>query len=197
MICPKCEYRLASEWICCPKCGLAIAPESRIEDPKETKYGAGVRAQVLEVIVRQAIAGAPWKEICYGPMEVNNISIEEVEEILRRRGQGGSFSASVLKKPKTPSGTGNLANATPGKKLNLIATALTSLLKIMPNADSKDLIAGEQIVAEIKAVESELEAANQSAWYQVSEASLQSDLERELAKRPPHNPQSGGSNPFT
>ncbi len=33
-------------------------------------YGSGVRAQVFEVIVRQALAGAPWKEICAGPMQV-------------------------------------------------------------------------------------------------------------------------------
>ena len=49
-------------------------------------YGTGVRAQVFEVIVRQAIAGAPWKEICQGPMQVNAISPDDVErEILRRK----------------------------------------------------------------------------------------------------------------
>lgn len=48
-------------------------------------YGAGIRAQVLEVIVRQAAAGAPWKEICKGPMNVNNISTSEVEDLLAER----------------------------------------------------------------------------------------------------------------
>ena len=48
-------------------------------------YGSGVRAQVFEVIVRQALAGAPWKEICAGPMQVNNISSEEVEAEVKRR----------------------------------------------------------------------------------------------------------------
>lgn len=48
-------------------------------------YGSGVRAQVFEVIVRQALAGAPWREICAGPMQVNNISPEEVEGEVRRR----------------------------------------------------------------------------------------------------------------
>ncbi len=48
-------------------------------------YGSGVRAQVFEVIVRQALAGAPWKEICAGPMQVNNITPEEVEAEVRRR----------------------------------------------------------------------------------------------------------------
>lgn len=48
-------------------------------------YGAGVRKQIFEVIVRQALAGAPWKEICAGPMLVNNISPEEVERELDKR----------------------------------------------------------------------------------------------------------------
>jgi hypothetical protein len=48
-------------------------------------YGTGVRAQVFEVIVRQALAGAPWREICANPMQVNNISADEVEAEVRRR----------------------------------------------------------------------------------------------------------------
>jgi hypothetical protein len=48
-------------------------------------YGSGVRAQVFEVIVRQALAGAPWREICAGPMAVNGISPEEIEEEVKRR----------------------------------------------------------------------------------------------------------------
>ena len=48
-------------------------------------YGSGVRAQVFEVIVRQALAGAPWREICAGPMQVNNISPDEVEAEVKRR----------------------------------------------------------------------------------------------------------------
>ncbi len=48
-------------------------------------YGSGVRAQVFEVIVRQALAGAPWREICAGPMSVNNITADEVEQEVKRR----------------------------------------------------------------------------------------------------------------
>jgi hypothetical protein len=49
-------------------------------------YGTGVRAQVFEVIVRQGMAGAPWREICAGPMQVNAICAADVEaEIERRR----------------------------------------------------------------------------------------------------------------
>ena len=48
----------------------------------------GVRGQILEVIVRQALAGAPWQVICAAPMQVNGITVKEVEaEIERRRSQ--------------------------------------------------------------------------------------------------------------
>ncbi|HEY9788550.1 MAG TPA: hypothetical protein V6D17_24385, partial [Candidatus Obscuribacterales bacterium] len=47
--------------------------------------GSRVREQVLEVIIRQALAGAPWREICAGPMMVNNITAEEVEHHVRYR----------------------------------------------------------------------------------------------------------------
>ena len=48
-------------------------------------YGSGVRAQVFEVIVRQALAGAHWREICAVPMQINNILPEEVEAEVKRR----------------------------------------------------------------------------------------------------------------
>ena len=57
-------------------------------------YGASVREQVLEVIVRQALAGAPWREICAGPMQVNHITPQEVEaEVKRRLGTDSGDSA--------------------------------------------------------------------------------------------------------
>jgi len=46
---------------------------------------AGVRAKIFEVIVRQALAGVPWREICAGPMQINGISPEEVEAEVKRR----------------------------------------------------------------------------------------------------------------
>ena len=36
--------------------------------------GSRIREQVLEVIVRQALAGAPWREITAGPMSANRIT---------------------------------------------------------------------------------------------------------------------------
>ena len=46
---------------------------------------SGVRMQVFEVVVRQAVLGVPWKEMCAGPMSVNGITVEEVEQELKRR----------------------------------------------------------------------------------------------------------------
>lgn len=40
---------------------------------------------VFEVIVRQGMAGAPWQEICRGPMEVNKITDDEVSDEIARR----------------------------------------------------------------------------------------------------------------
>src|ERR1700733_4801775 len=51
-------------------------------------YGHGVRQQVFEVIVRQAMAGAPWQTICKGPMAVNGITEEEIKKEGSRRHNG-------------------------------------------------------------------------------------------------------------
>jgi hypothetical protein len=53
--------------------------------PPATDEAMSVRAQVFEVIVRQAIAGAPWQEICAQPMRIQNITVEEVQEEVKRR----------------------------------------------------------------------------------------------------------------
>jgi len=63
----------------------AAAATAAAATVKAGAYGAGVRAQVFEVVVRQGIAGAPWKEICAGPLRVNNISEAEVEAEIARR----------------------------------------------------------------------------------------------------------------
>lgn len=64
----------------------AAPPAAAIPAAAATPYGACVRAQVFEVIVRQARAGAPWRIICHGPMLVNAITEEEVLAEVERRG---------------------------------------------------------------------------------------------------------------
>lgn len=79
-------------------------------DPQTTpKYGSGVRAQVFEVIVRQALAGAPWREICAGPMQVNNIDPQEVEDEVNRRHSDSDF-ARICDTQRPASLYGNLCN---------------------------------------------------------------------------------------
>lgn len=52
---------------------------------------SGVGEQVFEVIVRQAAAGAPWREICAAPMQQHGIKPEDVEaEVERRKAAGYS-----------------------------------------------------------------------------------------------------------
>lgn len=43
--------------------------------------------------MRQALAGAPWREICSGPMKDNGITPEEVESEVERRKQSGTVNA--------------------------------------------------------------------------------------------------------
>ncbi len=115
MNCGACRKELNAEWKYCPECGCFLAldqPQLVLTQFEQWKqffgpplpaaesfappdddssmmagkgYGPGVRAQVFEVIVRQAMAGAPWKEICRGPMATNNIKEQEVEAEIRRR----------------------------------------------------------------------------------------------------------------
>lgn len=60
--------------------------EAKVNQFDTSSYASGVRAQVFEVIVRQAMAGAPWLEICEGPLKVNNIHPDEIQaEVERRR----------------------------------------------------------------------------------------------------------------
>lgn len=50
-----------------------------------------LRQAVLEVVVKQALAGAPWRELCKGPMEINGITESEIEaEVVRRRAMAQS-----------------------------------------------------------------------------------------------------------
>jgi hypothetical protein len=72
-------------------------------------YGT-IREQVFEVIVWQALAGAPWREICAGIMQIHSVSPEEIEEeVKRRRGSNDSESAAVPRKPIVPNRQGDIA----------------------------------------------------------------------------------------
>lgn len=62
------------------------ATDAAKEKPSSSLDKQGMRGQIFEVVVRQALAGAPWREICGQVMRLNNITDEEVErEVMRRR----------------------------------------------------------------------------------------------------------------
>lgn len=92
--CQNCGKSIKAIYVYCPHCG------KRASDGKGN-FDSAIRSNVFEVIVRQALAGAPWREICAGPMLVNNITFEEIEEeVRRRRGDDGIAGAGVPKNPK-------------------------------------------------------------------------------------------------
>jgi Ca-activated chloride channel family protein len=78
----------------------------------QSSYGSGVRSQVFEVIVRQAMAGVDYENVCAGPMQVNNISREEVEQEVSRR-QALLNQSPAPKPPTPPTPTKSSASAPP------------------------------------------------------------------------------------
>jgi hypothetical protein len=121
MKCVHCRKNLEDDWLFCPKCGGKIkgsdsGPSKKLsrsfqneEVEHFAQYGTALRDQVFEVVVRHALAGAPWKEICAGPMFVNDIDPLEVEaEVSRRKGlpsgpalQSVADAPAPAKKPGT------------------------------------------------------------------------------------------------
>jgi hypothetical protein len=106
MKCPVCGKAIQAPEQFCPGCGARLSTGNETAGRKTSnvdfgkvsgRYGNSIRQQVFEVIVRQALAGAPWREICSGPMAVNHIGPEEVEEEMRRRIGGIAFSDGQLK----------------------------------------------------------------------------------------------------
>jgi hypothetical protein len=107
MKCSYCRKILEVDWLFCPKCGGQIKGASESGAAKKlsrsfqneevehfAQYGSALRDQVFEVVVRHALAGAPWREICAGPMFVNDIDPAEIEEEVSRR--KGSPNAPTL-----------------------------------------------------------------------------------------------------
>ena len=72
-----------------PKTDTESSGNGSGKKPRKTALGSSDskdRADsVFEVIVRQALAGAPWREINAGVMKFNSIQIHEVEFEVKRR----------------------------------------------------------------------------------------------------------------
>jgi hypothetical protein len=167
----------------------AFAHGPKTEPVDGSKYGAVVRAQVLEVVVRQAIAGAPWQEICRGPMQVNNITIEEVEEEVQKRRGGGGGAASASKAPKAPSPLGGgAALSSPSQQINKIRLAINELA----TGNESDLVDLKkklsQLSLELAALEGKVKKLEWAASSGQAEAQLEGDLSRELERRQQFKP---------
>jgi tetratricopeptide (TPR) repeat protein len=57
---------------------------------EETLHGSpasleSLRQAVFDIVVKQAVAGAPWKDLCRGPLEINGITEAEIEAEVGRR----------------------------------------------------------------------------------------------------------------
>ncbi len=190
MQCHHCDQAIELNWLFCPSCGVSL--ETAKEKPPRPSipddgYKKGVRGQVLEVIVRQALKGAPWREICVGPMQVNNITTTEVEEEVRRRRGGDNEppSASVPKRPVPPAGSGNIALALPlpTEQLTSLRSTLLKLAQTCeadPEAVQPQLL---KIVEELDSLLTTLQRLQQSMTRVNSEAQLQQDLLRERLQR--------------
>lgn len=91
--CSACDERIRIQAKLCRYCGSSsqIANNRKIisvklpEQSQSGVYGASIKQQVFEVIVRQAMAGAPWRDICNAAMIANGIDPKEIEEELRHR----------------------------------------------------------------------------------------------------------------
>lgn len=78
----------------------------RLGEVRVSEYGDGGKRQVLEVIVRQALAGAPWRVICAGPLAVNALEHCDIFKEMVRRGHKLDFGLD-LKHLDVPEATEN------------------------------------------------------------------------------------------
>lgn len=203
--CPKCRYLLETHWSYCPLCGMRTVAftalddqavdqifsgtnkpgdktvESKKDSTNAGSYGAGVRAQVFEVIVRQAMAGVAWQLICAGPMQVNSISSEEVEAEVRRRRGGGPSTSGVPNKPTPTQPAGAFALPAPSASQRLVAArdVLNALIgeSLEENPIRSDLA---EVVANLQEALRMVEKLEFAASSKQSESDLNQDLEREL-----------------
>ncbi len=89
--CSSCDERIKIQAKLCRFCGSVGNKGPRVKVPEQVPsgvYGSSVKQQVFEVTIRQAMAGAPWREICMGPLKAVGIDPKEIEEELGRRKAG-------------------------------------------------------------------------------------------------------------
>ncbi len=155
MKCKKCNAPLKSGWVFCPLCGarhIEAEVECRVDPrPNVGSYGTAVRAQVFEVIVRQALSGAPWRRICEGPMAVNDIAPEEVEDEVRRRRSIADWIAGQEDDDSTSKNEDSSAKPVADQRLRALKDALAKVIRDHETDDSL-CAALAPIMAELDAI---------------------------------------------
>jgi hypothetical protein len=191
MKCKNCLQGIEQSWQFCPSCGMKTidtddSPPTKNPGKgnggKHGSYGSGVRAQVFEVIVRQALAGAPWREICAGPMQVNNIQPEEVEEEIRKRrgDDSGSDKSAPKKKPDGGGGPMEQAAATSiSMEVDGIRQTLEGLIKEGASVQSSQVRLSE-IARNLRVLVTRIQQLERQASQAQSQASFEQSVEREL-----------------
>jgi len=71
--CLKCAESLAAGLIYCPFCGVACAVKA--------KFGDSHKAAMFEGLVRQALVGGAWRDVC----REQDFNSEEIEAEVKRR----------------------------------------------------------------------------------------------------------------
>ncbi|HEY9776531.1 MAG TPA: hypothetical protein V6C81_22405 [Planktothrix sp.] len=109
MKCNRCFNDLSDGDVICSTCGRFIDNVSRVP----LQGMKNLRAQVVDVVVRQAMINPQWRELCDLAMQVNRITISEVRTEIRRRG-GEMHAPTAALKPKTaPQARATTPNGTP------------------------------------------------------------------------------------
>jgi transposase len=81
MNCPSCNQSLdASVVNFCPHCQTPLDVAGAKSDPE-----SAMRQRALEAIVDQALAGAPWRDLCLDAMHTYNICPADVQAEMARR----------------------------------------------------------------------------------------------------------------
>lgn len=196
MKCSVCDGALRKGWNYCPDCGydVRLSEPEQLIDASQVCFEppVGVRATVFEVVVRHAMSGAAWREICAGAMKYNNITDEEIEAEVRRRQDGPAPEVPRRPAPRKPETKHTMRKSKmPAKQeraltpVERLSTIKSLLQKLNNSADAqapeyRENI--EQALHDLERVIKAVESQDRLLDDVEREAKLQRDLDRELRR---------------
>lgn len=87
MHCQICSYAVEPGWAFCPSCGVILARLKKFKEVEKSQSRKFTMKELtVDVIVRQALAGSDWQQVCREVMDANDISPKDVLQELHRRG---------------------------------------------------------------------------------------------------------------